>query len=210
MGTEPATNSDLTLIVKAASFAAEKHREQRRKNGDIPYINHPLGVALNLTELGGVRDGAVLAAAILHDTIEDTDASHDELVREFGEKVATIVGEVTDDKSLPKVERKRLQIEHARTMSSEARLVKLADKLYNLRDLATAPPPAWPLDRIRGYFCWAHAVVQAMGPVNEGLERALKEQFDGELRFGGETHRALPDGEEARRRQLDAYYASLG
>ena len=200
---------DLALLVKAASFAARRHRDQRRKNGDIPYVNHPLAVARRLTEIGGVRDVNVLAGAILHDTVEDTAATHEELVREFGEKIAGIVAEVTDDKSLSKVERKRQQVEHARTMSSEARLVKLADKLDNLSDLATRPPSSWSLARIQGYFCWAWTVVEALGPVNEGLRRALDERFDGEIRFDGAAHPALPGDVADRPVQLDAYYASL-
>ena len=135
---EPA---DFGLIWKALDFAASKHQAQRRKNGDIPYINHPIGVARILWEDGEVRDPATLAAALLHDTVEDTDTTPSELSAEFGEHVAQIVAEVTDDKSLPKIERKRKQVEHARHASVEARLVKFGDKLYNLRDLSQKPPP---------------------------------------------------------------------
>jgi len=208
MESEP-LNDDLALIVKAASFAAGKHRDQRRKNGDIPYINHPLGVARLLTEVGGVRDTNVIVGAILHDTVEDTDATHGELVREFGEKIAAIVGEVTDDKALAKVERKRQQVEHAKSMSPEGRLVKLADKLYNLGDLATLPPPSWSLGRIQGYFCWAWTVVHALGDVNEGLQREIDELFDGDVLFEDVAHPALPGDEADRATQLDAYYALM-
>jgi GTP diphosphokinase / guanosine-3',5'-bis(diphosphate) 3'-diphosphatase len=108
--------ADTTLILRAASFAAYKHRNQRRKDVDAsPYINHPLELARVLAEEGGVTDAATLCAALLHDTVEDTDTTPDELERVFGTEIAGIVSEVTDDTSLRKVERKRLQVEHGRT-----------------------------------------------------------------------------------------------
>ncbi len=122
-------------IVSAAYFAAEKHRDQRRKSDDSPYINHPLGVADILWHVGTVIDQNVLAAAILHDTVEDTNTTLDEIARIFGPHVSHIVAEVTDNKKLPKHERKMQQIYRASDLSEEATLVKLADKLYNLRDL---------------------------------------------------------------------------
>jgi len=141
------------MILKAASFAAVKHRDQRRKDAAAsPYINHPLELARVLADVGGVTDAATLCAALLHDTIEDTDTTRDELARQFGEEVAALVAEVTDDKSLPKAERKRLQVEHAATISDKAKRVKLADKICNLRDVATSPPSDWSLERRREYF----------------------------------------------------------
>lgn len=134
-------NVDLSKFVSAAAFAAEKHRSQRRKDVDAsPYINHPISLCNILANEGGVQDIDVLCAAMLHDTVEDTETSQDELVRAFGEKVASIVMEVTDDKSLPKAERKLLQIKHASSISTEAKLVKLADKIANLRDILKSPP----------------------------------------------------------------------
>ncbi len=203
------TDDDLALVLKAADFAAVKHRDQRRKNGDIPYINHPLGVARILREAGGIRDGATLAAALLHDTVEDTRTSPEELEREFGAKIAGIVAEVTDDKKLPKVERKRLQIKHARVMSAEARLVKLADKIYNLRDLADRPPRSWDLERIQGYFCWAYHVVRSMGEVNSGLQRILDGIFASEFTFGETSYRRLPRVEAERGALLENYLARM-
>src|SRR5713101_8757667 len=128
---------DLTLLLKALAFAAHKHRDQRRKDAQAsPYINHPIALADVLVNEGGVTDVEVLCAALLHDTVEDTATTHEELANAFGSRIARIVAEVTDDKTLPKAERKRLQIEHAPSISREAKLVKLADKLCNLRDVA--------------------------------------------------------------------------
>jgi guanosine-3',5'-bis(diphosphate) 3'-pyrophosphohydrolase len=200
---------DLALILGAAAFAAEKHQDQRRKNGDVPYINHPLAVARSLVEEAGVRDPVVLAAAILHDTLEDTDTTGQELERAFGAAVAGIVRDVTDDHRLPKAERKQRQVAHARELGTAARLVKLADKLHNLRDLAQAPPPTWDAARVQGYFCWAHEVVQALGPVNEPLWRALAAQFAAQLRVGGTEFRAVPEDPAARRRVLEQYYRQM-
>src|SRR5688572_2187916 len=118
---------ELELVVRAAAFAADKHRNQRRKDHEAsPYINHPIALAQVLICEAGVQDPVVLAAALLHDTIEDTATTPQELVEHFGPDVAAIVEEVTDDKELPKAERKRLQIEHAAQLSERARLVKLA------------------------------------------------------------------------------------
>jgi (p)ppGpp synthase/HD superfamily hydrolase len=135
--------ADTALILRAAHFAATKHTNQRRKNGDIPYINHPIGVASIPGAEGGVHDGAAIAAALLHDTVEDTATTPEELTEESGEEIASIVAEVTDDKSRSKLERKKTQVTHASELSEKARWVKLADKIYNLRDLATNPPPNW-------------------------------------------------------------------
>lgn len=139
-------------LLTALHFAADKHRMQRRKDPEAsPYINHPIAVAQLLTECG-VNDAATLNAAILHDTIEDTETSYDELVLRFGRTVADIVMELTDDKSLPKEECKRLQVEHAPHMSRAGALVKLADKTCNIRDMAACPPARWPLQRRQEYF----------------------------------------------------------
>lgn len=201
--------SDLALLLQATDFAARKHEKQRRKNGDIPYVNHPIGVARNLFEIGGVRDAEVLAAGLLHDTLEDTDTTFEELTREFGSKVASIVREVTDDKSLPKVQRKQRQVEHAGQISEPAQLVKLADKLYNLRDLGTRPPPDWDAARIQGYFCWGHAVVQAIGTKNQGLYAALQQVFAKQLHVGGSSFRAVPEAPAERERILQQYYRQM-
>src|ERR687888_608990 len=151
---------ELALLLKALAFAAHKHRDQRRKDAQAsPYINHPIALADVLVNEGGVTDIEVLCAALLHDTVEDTATTHEELVNAFGTRIARIVAEVTDDKRLPKAERKRLQIEHAAALSPEAKLVKLADKICNLRDVADRPPAQWNLERRREYFQWAKNVV---------------------------------------------------
>lgn len=162
--------SDLSRLLQAIHFAAEKHRNQRRKDKDAsPYINHPIALAMLLVTAGGIDDVTVLQAAILHDTIEDTDTSREELVAQFGERVAHVVMELTDDKMLEKSRRKELQVEQAPNVSREAALVKLADKICNLRDVASSPPERWTLERRREYFDWAKRVVVALPLVSEPL-----------------------------------------
>src|SRR6266568_91129 len=128
---------DISAILKALSFSAKKHRNQRRKGAEgSPYINHPIDVAETLWKVGGVRDISVIVAAILHDTVEDTETTLAEIEEHFGPVVCSLVQEVTDDKSLPKPERKRLQIEHAPHLSTGAKQIKLADKISNIHDVA--------------------------------------------------------------------------
>jgi len=168
----------MNRLLQAIAFAADKHRDQRRKDANAsPYINHPIALANVLANEGGIDDEAVLVAAILHDTIEDTDTSADELRRLFGKRITGIVLEVTDDKALQKAERKRLQIEHAPHISRRAKLVKLADKICNLRDIIHSPPTKWPLKRRQAYFDWAKAVVDGLRGVHPVLEKAFDEAF---------------------------------
>ncbi len=169
---------DLALLLRTLAFAARKHRHQRRKDArSLPYINHPIGLANVLYSEGGVSDIQVLCAAILHDTLEDTTATRAELAELFGEKIRDIVLEVTDDKHLSKRERKRLQIEHAAQLSPEAKLVKLADKICNLRDVLASPPVGWSRSRKREYFEWAKQVVDQIRGTHTGLERAFDEVY---------------------------------
>jgi GTP diphosphokinase / guanosine-3',5'-bis(diphosphate) 3'-diphosphatase len=171
---------DVATLIKAADFAAFKHRRQRRKDAEAsPYINHPLALARVLKLEAGVDDVEVLVAAILHDTVEDTETTTEELAREFGPRIAAIVAEVTDNELLPKPERKRLQIERAPHSSPQARLVKLADKICNLRDVSAAPPAHWPLERRRGYFEWAKAVIDGIRGTHPELERLFDEAYRG-------------------------------
>uniref|UniRef100_A0A3P9J7A7 Guanosine-3',5'-bis(diphosphate) 3'-pyrophosphohydrolase MESH1 n=1 Tax=Oryzias latipes TaxID=8090 RepID=A0A3P9J7A7_ORYLA len=135
------------------------------------------GVARILSHEGGVTDVEVLQAALLHDTVEDTDTTPTELEAKFGPVVARIVQEVTDDKSLPKRERKRAQVEHAAQCSRQAKLVKLADKLYNLRDLNRCTPVGWSSERVQEYFVWASEVVRNLKGTNSVLEEKLAELF---------------------------------
>ena len=166
--------SELALLLKALAFAAHKHRDQRRKDHEAsPYINHPIALADVLVNEGGVSDVEVLCAALLHDTVEDTATTPEELVDAFGSRVARIVAEVTDDKALSKADRKRLQVENAARLSPEAKLVKLADKICNLRDVAERPPEGWDLARRREYFDWAKRVVDGLRGSHPRLEAAF-------------------------------------
>jgi (p)ppGpp synthase/HD superfamily hydrolase len=165
---------ELTLLAKAYSFAANAHVNQRRKNqNQDPYINHPIEVARILIEEGGVTDVNVIIAGICHDCIEDTSVTPEEIKEHFGEKICSIVMEVTDDKKLPKDERKQLQIVNAPHKSHEAKLVKLADKLHNLRSIKDSPPVDWDSSRIQEYFVWASKVIAGLRGTNEIIEHAL-------------------------------------
>ena len=168
-------------LLEAIRFAADKHRNQRRKDSErSPYINHPIEVAQLLWEVGGVRDVEVLLAAILHDTVEDTDTRPEEISGRFGEKVRSFVMEVTDDKNLPKGERKLLQIVNAPHKSYGAKLIKLADKACNVRNLVTMPPKNWSLERRQEYLLWGEKVVAGL----RGTNAALEEYYDHELYSG--------------------------
>ncbi|MBT8488635.1 MAG: bifunctional (p)ppGpp synthetase/guanosine-3',5'-bis(diphosphate) 3'-pyrophosphohydrolase [Gemmatimonadetes bacterium] len=168
-------------VIRAAAFAADKHRDQRRKDhAASPYINHPLAVASELTR-HGIVDPITIQAALLHDTVEDTETSPEELVEQFGERVASVVMEVTDDKSLPKAERKRLQILHAPEISDRAKLVKLGDKICNARDVSSNPPADWSHDRRREYLEWTREVVDGCRGVYAELEASFDELTLGAL-----------------------------
>jgi len=162
-------------ILEAARFSAEKHRDQRRKGtGRKPYINHPIEVADQLWNEGGVRDSDVIVAALLHDTLEDTETHPEEIRTRFGEAVLALVLEMSDDKRLPKQERKRLQVEHAPFISTRAKQIKLADKCCNVRDVLEDPPENWSPERRREYLRWAEEVVSGL----RGANPALEERFD--------------------------------
>ena len=169
----------MALFLEVLAFSAHKHRAQRRKDRHASaYINHPIALARVLHNEGGISDPLTLCAAILHDTIEDTKTRRAELARAFGAGIAGVVMEVTDNKRLWKHTRKRLQIEHAPHLTRRAKLVKLADKICNLRDLRSNPPVGWSRRRKREYFDWAKRVVDGLRGVHPGLERA----FDREVR----------------------------
>ena len=160
------------LLLRALDFAARKHRDQRRKGEEAsPYINHPISVALLLAEIGGVTDTDILAAAILHDTLEDTDTTGKELESVFGVRIRKVVEEVTDDKALSKDARKRRQIAHAEHLSADAVLIKLGDKIANVVDVTHFPPANWNVERRREYLDWAKAVVSNCPRVNAALEQ---------------------------------------
>jgi len=171
----PAESCDVSVLLKSVNFAARHHRKQKRKDGEgTPYINHPIEVANLLSEVGKISDVNVLAAAVLHDTIEDTEADEDDLRREFGEVILSMVLECTDDKSLPKEERKRLQIVNAPHKSPQAACIKLADKISNVKDIKNSPPPGWSMERRREYLDWTEKVVAGL----RGHNKALEELYD--------------------------------
>ena len=163
--------STAARLLAAANFSAERHRDQRRKGArSTPYVNHPLEVAERIVRVGGVDDLDVLVAAILHDTIEDTDTTADEIVDHFGATVAALVLEVTDDKSLTSTERKRLEIEHAPHLTRGAKLIKLADKISNVADTETNPPSSWSRQRRREYLDFAEQIAIGCRGVNAALD----------------------------------------
>jgi GTP diphosphokinase / guanosine-3',5'-bis(diphosphate) 3'-diphosphatase len=188
-----AERSDSALILKALEFAAARHRSQFRKGLDrTPYINHPIQVASLLANEGGELDPELLVSAILHDVIEDTVSSAQEkdaligiISKEFGENILSITLEVTDDKSIEKKERKRIQVENAPYVSLNAKKLKLADKIMNLRDITYNPPAGWSPERISEYFDWAEQVVAGLGAVNDKLEKIFDKTLnEGRLKYG--------------------------
>jgi len=185
-------------LLRTVHFAARKHRDHRRKDSEAsPYINHPIQVAERLVSVGGVQDLALVQAALLHDTLEDTDTTPDELEREFGRPVRLLVEEVTDDKRLPKEERKRRQIEHSAELSAGAKQIKLADKICNVEDITHRPPKDWSLERRTEYLDWSRRVVEGCRGVNAALERAFDFACaEGSLRLSRELS---PDPESRRR-----------
>jgi guanosine-3',5'-bis(diphosphate) 3'-pyrophosphohydrolase len=166
----------METVLQAAAFAAEKHRTQRRKDIETPFINHPIQLAYILVK-ADVEDPTILAAALLHDTIEDTDTTLDEIEIVFGYEIASIVAECSDDKQLSKLQRKQAQIDHAADLSHGAKLVKLADKISNVSDIEGAPPAGWSIERKREYFDWAKAVVDRIRGTHAGLEARFDAEY---------------------------------
>jgi guanosine-3',5'-bis(diphosphate) 3'-pyrophosphohydrolase len=174
-------NHHIQAILSAARYAAEKHKDQKRKGtASEPYINYLLEVAQLVSTALSQPDANLIVAALLHDTVEDADVTSTELIKQFGQDVADLVAEVTDDKSLPKAERKRLQIEHAPKLSVRAQVIKLADKVSNLRSILTSPPANWDYKRKREYFDWAKRVVDGLTAPNPILKGEFESTF---LRF---------------------------
>lgn len=168
MGNE---TSEIGLVIRAAHFAADKHRDQRRKGvRNTPYINHPLEVAWRLNRVAGIEDTTVLAAAILHDTIEDTETTSAELEQIFGKTIADLVVEVSDPEGLTRQERKRLEIDHAASLTPLAKLIKLSDKTCNIADIVDNPPGDWALSRRRDYLEFAELVAAGCRGVNAALD----------------------------------------
>lgn len=171
--------SDVARLMEAVNFAALKHRIQKRKDVDeSPYIIHPIAVTTLLAVEAGVSDLLTLQAAVLHDTLEDTDTTYEELVGRFGNEVANAVRENTDDKSIKdKHERKRLQVVNAPHKSLAAARVKLADKTCNLRDIANTPPADWVYADKRKYYESAKKVVDALPDVGEELREIFNAAY---------------------------------
>ncbi|WP_245524117.1 HD domain-containing protein [Methylobacterium nonmethylotrophicum] len=161
----------VALVTRAADFAARRHADQRRKGAARePYVNHLAEVATLLADTVDEPNAWLVAAGWLHDTIEDTGTTHDELAGLFGSVIADLVAEVSDDKSLPKAERKRLQVERAPHKSQDAKAIKIADKISNLRSLASSPPDDWDRTRVLAYVTWAESVVAGCRGTNAALE----------------------------------------
>ena len=168
--------ADTAFLLKAIEFASRKHSMQRRTDVDAsPYINHPIAVAHLLADAGGITDLLTLMAAVLHDTIEDTETTPTELEEQFGETVRKVVEEMTDDKTLEKGVRKQLQIEHAPKLSRRAKAIKLADKIANVQDVTECPPATWDLAKRTEYLDWTEKVVAGCRGVHPALERYYDE-----------------------------------
>lgn len=164
------------LLIKAAVYAAEKHKYQRRKGfNQVPYINHPLKVASILSKFGETKV-ELLIAAILHDVVEDTDASDEEVALEFSKEVSDLVLEVSDDKDLPYSIRKELQVKGAPTLSEDAKKIKIADKICNIEDILNYPLD-WSTERKLTYLDWAKEVVSGCRNVNSELDRLFDETY---------------------------------
>ncbi len=176
----PTTNNQqnaaaIQRILAAAQFAAEKHAQQRRKGAaQEPYINHLIEVARLIADSSDQLDPELIMAAFLHDTVEDTGVTKEELARNFGSDIADLVAEVTDDKTLPKAARKALQVANAPKKSPRGQTLKLADKISNLRSVLHSPPADWNQERRRQYFDWAKQVVDGLPSPNP----KLKAEFD--------------------------------
>ena len=182
---------EISLFLKALHFSAAKHRDQRRKDEQAsPYINHLIEVADILWETGRIRDMTTIIAGILHDTLEDTNTTPEELDAAFGSEIRSIVGELTDDKSLPQDERRRLQVEHAGKLSVRAQYVKLADKISNIGNIIDSPPGDWSSERKLEYVAWGEEVIDKLRGSNEPLERhfdALAERARREIKAGNKV-----------------------
>jgi guanosine-3',5'-bis(diphosphate) 3'-pyrophosphohydrolase len=171
---ETDTHEEVALVVRALSFAAECHRTQTRKDRETPYINHPITLMHVLVEVGMVTDPVVLAAAVLHDVVEDCEIPLEELEARFGAHVKTVVLEVTNAKNQTREEMRAQQVAEAATLSLHARCVKLADKICNLHDLIDAPPAGWDDARKASYFDWTARVAEGLRGTNAALEAELE------------------------------------
>jgi len=198
-----------SFFIKAVTFAAEKHKHQTRKGDGSSYICHPLRVAQILIDNLELRMNTdfgrtCILGAILHDTVEDTDTTLEEIKEHFGEDVMKVIADVSDDKSLAKLERKKLQIVHAKEACRQAQLIKIADKIDNLRDLLKQPPEGWTFEDIRGYFLWSREVLKQIDkPIS--LMAIVNELFNAEI----DGQRLISEDEKVNEENLKKYYQSL-
>lgn len=202
--TKPTTYAmnDLSVVMYACHYAAVCHTKQRRKDQDkSPYINHPIEVA-NFLTFHGVTDRDTICGAVLHDVVEDTDGTEQDIKRLFNDNVAKIVMECSDDKDLHKIQRKRLQITHAAHISDQAKLVKLADKYSNISGLLSNPPSAWSKEEITGYVYWGMAVCRNLYGVNKLIDNELNDLFK---RHGIDVDMAQPELDQ----HLEDYYKRI-
>jgi guanosine-3',5'-bis(diphosphate) 3'-pyrophosphohydrolase len=200
-------------LLDAVMYAALCHQAQKRKDAaQTPYIVHPLTVAHTLLHVGHVIDIDVLIAAVLHDVVEDTDATIDDVRARFGDRVAGLVAEVTDDKTLAPSAVKRSQIERVRHASDGAKLIKMADKISNVWDVRDRPT-GWTMERMRGYACWSQQVALAASSVNvaphDGLFAMLEEILRLPMEDNGVAVPLLPPTEAEQDACLAAFYLEL-
>jgi GTP diphosphokinase / guanosine-3',5'-bis(diphosphate) 3'-diphosphatase len=178
--------NELVTVLRAADAAARWHVDQRRKGAaQEPYITHLLEAAVLVAEATAGADPNLVVAALLHDTIEDQGVTREEIAAQFNDDVADLVVEVTDNKKLPKAERKQLQIKNATNLTPRAKILKFADKISNLRSLATSPPADWPMQRRIDYVIWTRKVVQGL----RGASSLLEQEFD---RAAADAERTIP------------------
>jgi (p)ppGpp synthase/HD superfamily hydrolase len=169
-----AATLDLGFVMRAAQFAAARHADQRRKGRDQePYVNHLIEVAGHLAHSARSDDAVLLAAGFLHDTVEDTNTTHAELVSLFGADVANIVAEVTDDKDLRKDARKQAQVNGIRRKSIRAQFLSVADKTANVASILRSPPMDWTRQRMAEYGDWAENVVGQVRGIDAYLDDAF-------------------------------------
>ena len=177
-------STDVVRIAQAFDFACRKHATQRRKGeSEEPYVNHLAEVAKLVAESTGGEDVNLVIAALLHDTIEDQDVKREKIAALFGDDVASLVVEVTDNKQIDKADRKRLQVEHAAHISKRAQILKIADKTSNLRSIQFSSPP-WSVERKHRYFAWAKAVVDQARGTNAALEAAFDKEYEQAIEAG--------------------------
>lgn len=206
LSNKPITN-DIVALLKAAFIASKLHVKQFRKADGSPYINHPIGVA-NILGQAGIEDVNVLIGALMHDTVEDTSATIEDIEKWFGESVKEMVVGVTDDKSLPAAERKKLQIEHVlHTTNEGVKLIKLADKIHNLQSFFTdGIPKGWPAIKIIGYFVWSREVTKSIQHINSKLNDTLNNLYDSKILIDEIEYPVIPKDANI---VLKEYYASV-